>query len=81
MNRKLRYVIEWDPVHQEWAPKTLTLDRTLQIAEEQAVELMHDLWKEESVGQEAINDHMDTRPRVRAGGLKSYSFGNIPIPS
>jgi Protein of unknown function (DUF2510) len=38
-------------------------------------------WREESVGQEATNDHLGTRPRGTPGGSKSHPLGNIPIPS
>ena len=40
MNRKFRYLVEWDAVQKEWAPKKITLSNALQVAEEQAVELM-----------------------------------------
>lgn len=40
MNRKFRYLVEWDTVQKEWAPQKMTISHTLQLAEEQAVELM-----------------------------------------
>lgn len=40
LDRKFRYMVKWDAVHNEWAPKKMTLNHVLAIAEELAGELL-----------------------------------------